>query len=218
MASRMLHYTIALEIMRSMEIKDRNRFLVGVLLPDASSHQDDSYDRAHFRDEVEQEVVYKGVNWKRFLQKYEDKVWTDDLYLGYLCHLIMDAIWFHDMAVKYVRIYPYPERTNMYQKGYKDFDKLNVILRKKYNLSNPELKVEGITIEEVRQELLSNVYGGFAADFVMEGEWSTEDLELYPYEALNEYIEKCKTVCSGEVKALKEKREFVAPLQFYAKA
>ena len=217
MASRMLHYTIALEMMKSMDTKDKNRFLVGALLPDASSHQDGSYNEAHFYDELQLDILYKGVNWKRFAEKYADRLWTDDLYLGYLCHLIMDAIWFHDIADKYVRIYPYPARKDMYQKGYGDFDKLNVILRKEFNLSNPGLKIEDITIEEVRQELLTGVYDGFERDFAQEGNWCGEDLELYPYEALVEYMEKCKRICVGELEALKRGSSFAEPKEYFSK-
>ena len=217
MASRMLHYCIALEVMKEIEIKDKNRFWVGVLLPDASSHQDDSYNVSHFYDELEQEVLYKGVNWKRFAQKYREKLWTDDLYLGYLCHLIMDAIWFHDVADKYVRIYPYPARADMYQKGYEDFNKLNIILPKEYALINPKLKVEGIDIEEVKQDLIPRVYEGFAADFAMEGDWRPADLEVYPYETLQAYMKKSKTVCIGEIEAMRENREFVNPQNYFSK-
>ena len=154
MASRMLHYVMARELLQKLKIKDKNRFLVGALLPDASSHQDGSYDTAHFYEEAEREVLCKGINWRRFAEKYGDILWTDDMCQGYLCHLIMDAVWFHDVADRYVRTYPYPKRRDMYQKGYEDFNRLNMILRKQYGLINPGLKVEAVAIEEVKTELI----------------------------------------------------------------
>ena len=137
MASRMLHYTIALELMKHMNIKDKNRFGVGVLLPDASSHKDGSYNSAHFYDEWQMDVLYKGVNWKRFVAKYSDRLWTDDLYLGYLSHLIMDAIWFHDIVYS-------PSRNDNESKSIdkfiytSDFPQVDLIIRTggEFRLSN----------------------------------------------------------------------------------
>lgn len=214
MASRMLHYVMATKLAQELEIKDMNRFRVGALLPDASSHSDGSYNVAHFYDEVEREVLYKGVNWRKFAQKY--RLWSDDMFLGYFCHLIMDAVWFHDVANKYVRIYQYPERKQIYLKGYEDFNKLNVILRKKYGLEKPKLCVENVFIEEVQETLFSTVFDGFEADFAMEGDWKPEDLELYPYEALQEYMEKCKSICVGEIEALKQGKVFVECERFFS--
>lgn len=222
MASRMLHYVMASELLQELEIKDRNRFLVGALLPDASAHPDGSYNVAHFYweeqfFEAQRQVLYKGVNWRHFAEKYGDKLWTDDMCLGYLCHLIMDAVWFHDVADKYVRIYEYPERRNVYQKGYEDFNKLNVILRREYGLSSPKLRVENIFIEEVCPELMPMVFGGFEQDFAMEGDWKPVDLELYPYDVLQAYMEKCKRICLGEIEALKRGEVFVECEQFFSR-
>lgn len=216
MASRMLHYVMALELAQELKIKDRNRFLVGALLPDASSHSDGSYNVAHFYDEATREVLYKGVNWKKFAQKYADRFWTDDLCLGYLCHLIMDAVWFHDVADKYVRIYEYPERARIYQKGYGDFNKLNVIMRREYGLENPKLCLENIYIEEVQAELLPMVFGGFEEDFTMEGDWKAVDLELYPYDVLQEYMEKCRELCLGEIETLRLGMQYVSCEAFFS--
>lgn len=223
MASRMLHYVMARELLQKLEIKDKNCFLVGALLPDASSHQDGSYDVAHFYNEVvfcaeaKGEVPCKGINWRRFAEKYGDILWSNDMCLGYLCHLIMDAVWFHDVADRYVRMYPYPKRRDMYQKGYEDFNRLNVILRKQYGLINPGLKVEAVAIEEVKPELIPLVFDGFESDFAMEGDWKPEDLELYPYEALKRYIEKCRELCVAEIEALKLGKGFVECEQFFSK-
>ena len=223
MASRMLHYVMARELLQELEVKDKNRFLVGALLPDASSHKDGSYDVAHFYEEVvfyveaKGAVPYKGINWRRFAEKYEDILWKDDMCQGYLCHLIMDAVWFHDIANKYVRIYEYPKRKEMYQKGYEDFNKLNVILRKQYGFTNPGLKVEAVSSEEVKQELISVIFAGFEEDFAMEGDWLPEDLELYPFDALIEYMEKCKSICLGEIEAMKQRKCFVECKQFFSR-
>lgn len=55
MASRLLHYLIASELAERQEIKDKNRFCIGALLPDLSGHEDGSYNTAHFWVELEKE-------------------------------------------------------------------------------------------------------------------------------------------------------------------
>lgn len=70
MASRMLHYVVALELLQKLKIKDKNRFLVGALLPDASSHQDGSYDIAHFYAEAEREVCSQYLHTKNIASSY----------------------------------------------------------------------------------------------------------------------------------------------------
>lgn len=48
MASRLLHYLIASELAERQEIKDKNRFCIGALLPDLSGHEDGSYNTGAF--------------------------------------------------------------------------------------------------------------------------------------------------------------------------
>ena len=58
MASRLLHYLIASELAERQEIKDKNRFCIGALLPDLSGHEDGSYNTAHF-----------GWSWRKKIKK-----------------------------------------------------------------------------------------------------------------------------------------------------
>lgn len=53
MASRVIHYLIASKIAES-EGLDKDRFIVGALLPDLSKHEDGSYDRAHYWKEMKE--------------------------------------------------------------------------------------------------------------------------------------------------------------------
>ena len=67
MASRMLHFVMASELLQELGIKDRNRFLVGALLPDASSHPDGSYDGMEYTAEnYSTKKPYVDVNCSLF--------------------------------------------------------------------------------------------------------------------------------------------------------
>ena len=119
MASRMLHYVIANEVPNKIAI---------------SSHSDSSYFKAQFQDWSEDRNM-KGINWSIFEKKYEKELLCDSLYLGYLCHLITDAIWFKRMIDKYVRIHPKKDRIQYIKQGYDDFRNMNFILVKEYKHS-----------------------------------------------------------------------------------
>lgn len=92
MASRMMHYAIADLLVKAIDNKDYNRFLFGALAPDMSSHDDGSYDKAHFcrSDEIK---GIKGIDWIKFYNKYKNKIYNDDFFLGYYVHLIVVAYW-----------------------------------------------------------------------------------------------------------------------------
>ena len=128
MASSMMHYIISNQILKKYPDVDNNKFLFGATLgPDASSHDDGTYDIAHFGS-VENDK--KGIDWQKFEQKHGDKMLEDGFYLGYWCHLIQDAVWFHDVVDKYVRVFEGEKKKECYQKGYRDYGRLNYLLQK----------------------------------------------------------------------------------------
>ena len=216
MASRMLHYLIAREVANNIEITEMNRFIIGALLPDASSHSDDSYDQAHFEDRLKDRSE-KGINWGLFEKKYEHQIFNDSLYLGYLCHLITDAIWFKRMIDKYVRIYPKKDRIQYIKQGYDDFRKMNAILIEEYNLKCPTLNTQDISIEEVNNVLIEPILTQFIEDFHIIGSYHIEELMLYPYEDVKEFIAESIEVCINEISALYGNREVLDPSVYYTK-
>lgn len=38
-------------------------------------------------------------NWDDFEKTYREDFGKDDVYLGYYCHLIQEAVWFHDIDI-----------------------------------------------------------------------------------------------------------------------
>lgn len=219
MASRILHYVVALEIAKKMEIRDISRFAAGNLLPDASSHSDGSYPKAHFsyaRDGQER----RGISWAEYIKQYNSRILEDELYLGYLCHLIADAVWLNRIADPYVRIYTGEERTRCRMRGYQDFQKLNGIMIRKYGLICPEINVgdteyEKLPIDGKRTEQLFQL---FKADFKAEGGYEVGELEIYPYDAVMGFIAESVQVCTTEICALKQGGEMMSPEIYYVKA
>lgn len=214
MASNMIHYAVSKRIAERIFVGDLERFYFGAsILPDASSHNDGSYDRSHFKARTMDNSL-KGIDWRRFEQKYGCKFDEDRIYLGYWCHLVEDAMWLHDVVDKYVRIYSRDIRGAYYQKGCADYIKLNYLLQKKYDLEVPSFSKLNVPIEEVREDMVLTMVNAFQGHFDAE-ECEKSNLELYSWNVIISYIEKCAEFCIHEIEAMRAGKERVEPQKFY---
>jgi len=216
-ASGMIHYVISKRVAKLVGIEDVERFLLGaVVAPDASSHSDGSYDKAHFQGWL-QDRTMKGIDFNRFADKYGDRFEADDFYLGYWCHLMEDAIWVHDVVDKYVRIYTGEVKKTYYQKGYKDYERLNYLLLQEYGLQSFAFINREVSVEEVRQELLTSVIESMKGYFEAEP-CKKEELELYTWEVITAYIDNCVQFCTEEIKKWRRGKENSQAEQYFVKA
>jgi len=216
-ASGMIHYVISKRVAKLVGIEDVERFLLGaVVAPDASSHSDGSYDKAHFQGWL-QDRTMKGIDFNRFADKYGDRFEADDFYLGYWCHLMEDAIWVHDVVDKYVRIYTGEVKKTYYQKGYKDYERLNYLLLQEYGLQSFAFINREVSVEEVRQELLTSVIESMKGYFEAEP-CKKEELELYIWEVITAYIDNCVQFCTEEIKKWRRGKENSQAEQYFVKA
>ncbi len=217
MASAMIHYVISKRVAELTGIEDVERFLLGaVVAPDASSHADGSYDKAHFGG-LSAEGRRKGIDFNRFADKYGKRFEADAFYLGYWCHLMEDAIWCRDVVDKYVRIYTGEVKKAYYQKGYNDYARLNYLLLKEYGLQRPEFENKEVPVEEVCQDLLASVIESVKGYFKAEP-CKKDELELYTWEVITSYIDKCVQVCTEEIEKWKTGTENRQAEQYYVKA
>lgn len=211
----MMHYIISIEISKRVAIDDLDRFVIGTLVPDASSHSDGSYNVAHFEEILRMgDVISRGINWTLFETKYQDKM-IDSLYIGYLCHLITDAIWFYRITDKYIRIYPKSERTKYIERGYRDFQILNKLLQEKYSVIYPSFRITPIEIDEICVSLVEPIVEEFKNDFEQESISDNEILLVYPFEDILAFIEESVEVCVQEICALRHKKEKIQPYRYY---
>ena len=91
MAQRTIHVLFGTLLSDKIELYDKNRFLIGSILPDAYI---DPSDRkvAHFiKNLPDENCLY--FDFQDFFEKYDLKVRNDDLYLGYYAHLVEDAFY-----------------------------------------------------------------------------------------------------------------------------
>lgn len=213
MASSMIHFVIANRIMEQIDVKNKQRFILGSLVPDACSHEDGSYDTCHFWGQSSDGLL-KGINWLLFKEKYSSKLQDDSIYLGYFCHLIEDAVWFYDIVDKYVRKYPRNIRGEYYAKGYRDYGRLNYILTRKYKLDVPSLVSYDIPFEEVPAKYIMPHLEDFLKFFSTE-KCDEEEFELYNLDIIEKYIEKCMQLCVNEIALIQEGKIGFNPEYYY---
>ena len=214
MPSRMIHYLIAEKVAEQVKMENRNRFVLGSLCPDMSCREDGSKNRTHY---LEVHGDKKGGNWLTFMSRYGDKMKQDELYLGVLCHLITDMIWFHEIMETQIRsqVKTGEERQAMYQKGYEDFHRLNFILRNEFGLVYHLQEDRNLELEGLHPELYDEVMQGLYRDFFEDPVAEKEELEIYTYDISLECIRLCIGECVNAIVSFRQGEELIPPEKYY---
>ena len=214
MPSRMIHYLIAEKVAEQVEIKNKNRFKIGSLCPDMSLHTDDSKHTTHY---FEIHGDKKGGNWLKFATEYGEQMRQDDLYLGILCHLITDMIWFHEIMETQIRskVKSKEERQEKYQEGYKDFHRLNYLLREEFDLRYELEEDRDIEFAGIHPELYDEVFDGLFKDFFLEPKAAKEDLAIYTYDLTLACISLCMEECVSAINAFRNREGLIKPEKYF---
>jgi len=214
MPSRMIHYLIAEQVAEQVKIKDKNRLKIGSLCPDMSLHTDGSKNQTHY---FEIHGDSKGGNWLRFIEEYGDRMRQDDLYLGILCHLITDMIWFHEIMETQIRskVKSKEERQEKYRAGYTDFHKLNYLLREEFDLRYELTEDRNIEFAGLHPELYDEVFDGLFKDFFLEPRAEKEELAIYTYDITIDCIRLCIKECVDAIRAIQKGEGMLNPETYF---
>lgn len=214
MPSRMIHYLIAERVAAQISIADQNRFYIGSLCPDMSWRKDDSKLRTHYTEVTGDK---KGMNWNTFVSRYQEEMKQDDLYLGVLCHLITDGIWFFEMSEPYIRAKAgsKEERQQGFMAAYLDFHRLNYLLRREFGLTYHLTEDRNISLDGIHPEFYDDVFGGLYEDFFNEPPAEKEELTVYPWEVSVSCIEHCIAVCIEAIAAFRKGETLPAPEKWF---
>lgn len=194
MASRIIHYAIAKQLLNHYKPKDIKRFYLGAILPDASNS---SNKETHFNKYIDNK--YKTLDLRLFRDKYLNKILNDDLYLAYYLHLLQDII-FRSVLYNEYNFNPY-ENDNV-SKLHNDYHILNKYYIDKYNLEYEFEIPKNIHEEELLKEYSFNIEE-FLLD--MRNDFKdniNEKTKLLTSDILDLYINKAIDLCIKEIDAL----------------
>lgn len=143
MAQRTIHYLFGEIFSRQVELKNKNRFLLGSILPDAYADVSDR-DKTHFKVKWENKSY---LDFCAFRECYKDLIAKDDLYLGYYMHLVEDAFYRQFFYNEHQKM---PKSKEDVIRLHNDYHILNAYIVKKYGIEN-ELKYENLEKERFHE-------------------------------------------------------------------
>lgn len=186
MASRMVHYLVANEILKQIDIEDKNAFLVGAIIPDSYNREKYTREETHFVVNYYDDK-FRVFDFKKFYEKYlKDEI--DAFCLGYFLHLYMDAVYlkevFSDLVFKSNR-----DRKELLEESYNDMHMYNTYLRDKYQLKYEVKPLKSWRVSELNIEDQNEFLEEFKGDF---NDIPMTEMKLYNYKILSDYIENIK--------------------------
>ncbi len=208
MASRIMHLSIANEIIKNTEITDTNRFFLGSILPDACTVSSDR-SITHYQQTLSDGRITYRIS--EFLKAYEKLILTDDLYLGYYIHLIED-IFFRHFVYEMHSWDPFPEGN--VPRLHNDYRLLNTYLIKKHSLT------DNISLpEDIKEEPVFSIYP-FSADKLIT-ELKNDFIPYFDGEAFfftkqmaDDYTEFSLNKCIKEINALRQGQKGLDEIQW----
>ena len=209
----MIHYIVSRQIADKIGVKDLNMFLLGaVLASDTGNKEDGSYCKLHYMD-IREDIAVKGFNWALFVNEHSD-VMSKDYYKGYCCHLIMDALWFHDVCDKHIRHLPKNIKAEKIKALYRDYWRLNHLLLMRYNARKEPIKVGETPDKDIDIENLLNMAGNFEQQ-MQAPECSVDELETLTWDIVSGYVEEAKEICLREITAILSGKCGMNPLDLF---
>ncbi len=204
MAQRTIHYLFGELFSQHINFKDKQRFLLGSVLPDAFADVSDR-NKTHFKQQIaEKNQGY--FDFDKFKEQYFDLMQKDDLYLGYYMHLVEDAFY---------RDYIYCGRfimpCNMEEVSilHNDYHILNSYISEKYGLQNILETPANFTDEAICDiadfsidEFLNDMSHDFTEKTVGETVFITENM-------LDEFIDNYLAAGIKELTAVKNRTTFL---------
>lgn len=197
MASRIMHLAIAKKILEEKHIQKSERFLLGIILPDAPEAGKRSA-ASHLKIKV-----CDGAKNTYDLTKFRDKYWkelkSDSLYLGYYLHLVQDLV-YRDLI--YEKYNWNPMISGNVEKLHNDYRLLNAYIIQRYGVEN-NLIISGDFTNEKIYELVPIDTEQFQKEIKNDFETHAEgSIYFFTEKMADEYIKKATVESIKEVLAI----------------
>lgn len=130
MAQRTIHMLFGTLLSDKIELFDKNRFLIGSILPDAYKNPMNRKVTHFIKYISDENCLY--FDFQDFFKRFENNVRNDDLYLGYYAHLVEDA--FYRYFLYYEKCFMQKIKRYELDILHNDYRILNSYIVKKYAL------------------------------------------------------------------------------------
>jgi hypothetical protein len=197
MAQRTIHYLFGDLISQQTAITDKERFLLGSVLPDATAGE---RDRAHFKMKTD------NLSWldlEQYRNRFLARMRQDDLYLGYYMHLVEDAFY---RQFFYRNRFSRPGCPEEVRLLHRDYHILNSYVVQKYGIQNiltGEYDLAKEPLSEIALFRTSDFLKEMAGDFTETTQGTTvflteAMLDVFVESYLPQAVEEVKRVKAGE--------------------
>ena len=182
---RTIHYLFGELFSKQIEIKDKQRFLLGNVLPDAYANGSDR-DKTHYTVKTDTQVYF---DFSEFRNQYTELILSDDLYLGYYMHLVEDAFYRQFLYSDRVIRPRNPEEVTML---HNDYHILNSHIVNNYHLQNEltfPIDLEDEAIGNIAEFRVNGFLEDMSGDFMDQTTGTTRFLtEALLDEFIEEYV------------------------------
>ena len=196
MAQRAIHYLFGTILAEHIELKDKKRFLMGHVMPDAIDKNDRS--KSHFETIIGDWEYY---DFNKFQEDYHDLILHDDLYLGYYMHLVEDnfyrEVFYRYRNGKPIFLEQVPTLHN-------DYNLLNNYIVEKYKIENllgTEFEENGEDVFRIGSFRVNEFLKEMSFDFIEKHEGTTV---LVTEEMVDEFVENYIPLAIKEVQSIVE--------------
>ena len=196
MAQRTIHYLFGEMLSNEIELTDKERFLLGSILPDAIERCD--RDKSHFKVRTD---MLSYFDFEAYQNQYRDLIQQDDLYLGYYMHLVEDAFY---RAYIYQDCYTMPRNPEEVEWLHQDYHILNSWIVQKYGIHNilkKNIALDHEPIARIAPFRLRKFLEELSEDFAEQ----TSGTTVYLTESMvEEFVETYVPLAVKEIKNLKQ--------------
>lgn len=185
---------------------DRERFLLGSILPDAI--EPGNRDRSHFKVRTDTQIWF---DFEAFRAQFSAEILRDDLYLGYYMHLVEDAFY---RAFIYTDRFVMPRTREEVQLLHGDYHILNAYIVRKYRIRNvlkPDYDLEKESVSRIAPFRVREFLQETAEDFTERTEGSTVFLTE---SMLDEFLETYLPMAEKELEAMRRGEAFLKAADF----
>lgn len=193
MASRVMHYYIAVELEQQLKV-DSAQFILGNLAPDVYESSSRQKNRSHFMQRGADGLIY--IDFAAFEAKYcQGEI--SPFVLGYYCHLLTDDLWLNEIYYKKIRWLPEPAKSRAKKAYYRDFRRLNKKLIDHFALTPPKFRLEKpeSPIAEIDGALLPQLLQELHRDFQAAKTQQTEQQEILTFTEIVELLQRISASC-----------------------